>query len=248
MIRTGYPVKNGQTSVVRRVKLLDSTSKNGKTGLTGASTGLIISTIANNEATATAYTEAGSTIETIAVLGTFAAPTATKCRFAEVDATNHPGVYEVQIANARYAVASAKDLTLSISGVSGMDDYDEVIPLVSLDPYTATVNPGSGGIALSSFASGDLLTGMTNLSAAYAGLETGTAQAGGSATITLAADAVATNDYYKDQSVYIMSGTGAGQTNRITGYVGATTVATVETAWATQPDNTSVYLVLGRIG
>ena len=46
----------------------------------------------------------------------------------------------------------------------------------------------------------------------------------------------------------IYSGTGAGQTNQITGYNGSTKVATVETAWATQPDSTSLYVVLGRIG
>jgi len=69
---------------------MDSTSTTGgaKTGLTFSSSGLIISTIADNESTATAYTQAGSTTETITTLGTFAAPTATKCRFKEVDATN----------------------------------------------------------------------------------------------------------------------------------------------------------------
>ena len=50
------------------------------------------------------------------------------------------------------------------------------------------------------------------------------------------------------QVIFILSGTGAGQTNRITAYDGSTKVATVGTAWVTQPDNTSVYLVLGRVG
>jgi hypothetical protein len=50
--------KNGQGSIVLRVKLLDSSSTTGAglTGLTSASASLIISTIADNEATATAYT------------------------------------------------------------------------------------------------------------------------------------------------------------------------------------------------
>ena len=46
-----------------------------------------------------------------------AAPTATKCRFKEVDATNHPGVYEFQFADARFAVSNAKRLVISASGV-----------------------------------------------------------------------------------------------------------------------------------
>src|SRR5580765_7286319 len=95
--------KNGQGSIILRGKLRDTTTGNGKTALTSASAGLIISTIADNEATATAYTQAGSTIESITTLGTFAAPTATKCRFKELDSTNHKGIYEIQIANARWS-------------------------------------------------------------------------------------------------------------------------------------------------
>ncbi len=114
--------KNGLTSNKVRVFIPDTTSVigAGKTGLTFSSSGLIISTIADNEATATTYTQAGSTIETISTLGTFAAPTATKCRFKEVDATNHPGIYEIQIADARFAVSSARSLIISLPPVSGL--------------------------------------------------------------------------------------------------------------------------------
>lgn len=134
-----YPIKNGQASVILRVKLLDSSSTVGAglAGLTSASSGLIIGTIADNEATTTAYTVAGSTIETITTLGTYAAPTATKCRFKEVDATNHKGVYELQLADARYAVASAKSLVVSILGATNLAQVDYVVPLVSDDPYVA---------------------------------------------------------------------------------------------------------------
>src|SRR5437868_5208907 len=130
-------VKNGQASVVLRVKLLDSSSPFGAglTGLSSASSGLRIGTIADNEASATAYTVAGSTIESITTLGTYAAPTATKCRFKEVDATSHPGIYELQIADARFAVSSAKSLLISISGATNLAQADIVIPLRSVNPY-----------------------------------------------------------------------------------------------------------------
>jgi hypothetical protein len=128
-----------QTSIVLRLKLRQDTTGaapgKGMTGLTSASVGLIIAAAADNEATTTAYTSAGSTIESITTLGTFATPTATKCRFKEYDATNHKGVYEVQLDNTRYAVASSKSLLISISGVSGMADCDVVIPLRSVNPY-----------------------------------------------------------------------------------------------------------------
>jgi hypothetical protein len=110
------------TSNILRVFLQDSTSTTGagKTGLTNTSTGLIISTIANNESTATTYTAAASNVETITTLGTFAAPTASKCRFKEVDATNFPGVYEIQIADARFAVTDSKQLLVAVqaSGIA----------------------------------------------------------------------------------------------------------------------------------
>jgi hypothetical protein len=93
----------------------------GKTGLTNASTGLIISTIRLNEASATVYTVAGSNVETIATLGTYAAPSANKCRFKEVDATNHPGIYELQFADARFTSTA---LVISISGVTGLAQAD----------------------------------------------------------------------------------------------------------------------------
>src|SRR3954471_3159877 len=112
--------KNGQGSIVLRAKLLDTSSTVGAglTGLTSGSSGLIISTIADNEATATTYTQAGSTIETITTLGAYAEQPATKCRFKEVDSTNHKGIYEFQFADARYAVSNAKSLLVSVSGVS----------------------------------------------------------------------------------------------------------------------------------
>lgn len=91
-------------------------------------------------------------------------------------------------------------------------------------------------------------TAAANLSTINAALETGTAQTGSSNTITLRSGAVASDDYYKNQAVFIVSGTGAGQTNRISSYVGSTKVASVTTTWVTQPDNTSIYMVIGRIG
>jgi hypothetical protein len=136
----------GATSNILRVKLLDSsvTTGAGLTGLTSASSGLRISTISDQEATATAYTVAGSTIETITTLGTYAAPTATKCRFKEVDATNHPGVYEIHLADARFSVSGTTQLLVSISGATNLAQCDFVI-----DQKPAANVSHFGGVALS---------------------------------------------------------------------------------------------------
>lgn len=131
--------KLGVASVVLRIFLPNtaSTTGGGKTGLTHASSGLIISTLASNESAATTYTAAGSTVETITTLGTYAAPTSGKCRFKEVDATNFPGVYEIQIADARYAVTSARHLLVSVQADNVAPTFAEV-ELVSVDLFDAT--------------------------------------------------------------------------------------------------------------
>ncbi len=79
-------------------------------------------------------------------------------------------------------------------------------------------------------------------------LRGGTAQGGAASTITLDASASAVNDFFTGQQIAIVSGTGAGQSRMITGYVGSTKVATVANAWATNPDNTSVFRILATPG
>lgn len=71
----------------------------------------------------------------------------------------------------------------------------------------------------------------------------GTAQAGSGTTITLDASASAVDDFYKNDLIFITGGTGVGQARMITGYVGTTKVATVDT-WATNPGSSSVFVIL----
>jgi hypothetical protein len=76
-----------------------------------------------------------------------------------------------------------------------------------------------------------------------AAADAGTAQAGAANTITLAVGASAVDGTYVPLRIRITSGTGVGQTRVITGYVGATKVATVTPAWTTPPDATSDYSI-----
>lgn len=76
--------------------------------------------------------------------------------------------------------------------------------------------------------------------------ESGTAQAGGASTITLAAGESGTDDAYNGMTVEITGGTGSGQVRHITDYVGSTKVATVDAAWSANPDNTSTYKIYGQ--
>ena len=139
---SGYTFANGATGVILRVQLSDSSqtiaNNLGLGGLTFSSTGLIISTICDNEASATAYTQAGGTIQGIATLGTFAAPSTNNCRFKEIDSTNFKGLYEIQLANARFAVAGAKYLYVGVPAVAGLNLAQMptlCVPLQAIDPY-----------------------------------------------------------------------------------------------------------------
>jgi hypothetical protein len=91
-------------------------------------------------------------------------------------------------------------------------------------------------------ADGDLVVSGSRLLGEFS-IHSGTAQAGGASSITLAAGASATTDFYKNRTVNILAGTGAGQSNGITAYNGTTKVATVKNAWLTQPDATSQYSI-----
>ena len=144
----------GDTSVIGRVKLRKADTGQGLTGLTSTSTGLIISTICDNEASVTNYTAAGSTIETITTLGTYATPTATKIRFKEVDATNLPGTYEFHIADARLAVASSKVLRISFIGAANLleKEYKILINIpVNLTAILGTLLTETAGYIAAAF-------------------------------------------------------------------------------------------------
>lgn len=133
-----------QTSVILRVFLADSSSATGAglTGLVFNSAGLIIGTLLSSEGTAVAYTTTGSTIEDITTIGTYAAPTATKCRFKAVDATNFPGVYEIHLADARFASNAAHGLLVSIVGATNLLPTFYEIPFI--DQYRRYVNTYDG--------------------------------------------------------------------------------------------------------
>lgn len=78
--------------------------------------------------------------------------------------------------------------------------------------------------------------------------DAGTAQAGGSTTITLRSGASTNNGSYVGAEITILTGTGAGQKRTISSYNGSTKVATVSASWTTNPNNTSTYRIGGGLG
>lgn len=74
-------------------------------------------------------------------------------------------------------------------------------------------------------------------------LRTGTAQAGTTTTITLDSGASATDGSYVGHSLILISGTGSTSARQVTAYNGTTKVATVNRAWGTAPNNTTVFVI-----
>jgi hypothetical protein len=71
----------------------------------------------------------------------------------------------------------------------------------------------------------------------------GTAQGGGSSTITLDAGAPSAADSFTGCYVAITSGTGSGQIRAVSSYNGTSKVLTVGSSWSVTPDATSVFRV-----
>jgi hypothetical protein len=116
------------------------------------------------------------------------------------------------------------------------------------NPLDADVAGGSQMLFAEQQASGyDAACGLTILpftsDFSVVPLASGTATAGGASTITLAVGSSAVNDFYAGSFITLIGGTGCGQIVLIASYVGATRVATVDTAWAVVPDNTTQYVI-----
>lgn len=72
-----------------------------------------------------------------------------------------------------------------------------------------------------------------------------TVQAAGVNTVTLSSASSSDNDAYVGKTIRIIAGVGAGQSRTVTAYNGSTKVATVNSNWATQPNDQSTYSLDG---
>ncbi len=128
------------------------------------------------------------------------------------------------------------DGTLNFNGVpisgSGVDPvFDAARLTINALPHS-TPTPG---IAIKQFQE-DNDVGAGDVVAIGVSYESGTAQAGGTTTLTLDAGASSTDNLYVDMWLLITSGLGANQVRQVTAYNGTTKVATISSAWTFDPD------------
>ena len=146
-----------------------STTGAGLTGLSSSSTNLQVSVRRELSSTVTVYKQSASNIESITTLGTFAAPTASKCRFKEIDNASLKGWYEIQLAD-------------SILGTSDTSRYLD-IAVVEESTTALKIGPCFKKVVLTAFDAQDgvrgALTALPNAAAeASGGLYTRGAGAG----------------------------------------------------------------------
>jgi len=148
------------------------------------------------------------------------ASVATEARLAELDAANLPADVDSILLDTGTTLDTKLNDIQGGTFVSGTDSLEAI-----RDRGDAAWATGSG-------------TGLTSLA-------TGTAQAGGSGSITLAAGESSVDDYYQYARVVITGGQGAGQSRFIYIYNGSNKTAFVRPSWATMPNQTSAYEIQG---
>lgn len=164
----------GATSNIFDLFLQDSSSTTGagKTGLSSSSAGLVVAVKRELASTYTVYAQASSNIESITTIGTFAAPTASKCRFKEIDATNAPGMYQLMLADALFDAGDASRwITGLVFGASGLAPVPFEIALDAINRQDAV----RMGLTALPNAAAEASGGLPTLSAAQA--SNGTIQA-----------------------------------------------------------------------
>lgn len=119
----------------------------------------------------------------------------------------------------------------------------EKLPGIFRSKIEFDIEIAGSGTAGTAPAWGRLLRACSCSEVSLATAHTGTAQAGASGSLTLAATGSAVNDAYRGMRVRITGGQGAGQSRVIASYNGTTKLAAVTENWTTVPNNTSVYSI-----
>jgi hypothetical protein len=143
---------------------------------------------------------------------------------------------------------TTRGFALSATDVSVLNSYIYRIQGVGIEVQAIWIGAGERIAVLNNYLSATTENMMSGGADSTIRVTEGTAQSTGndSTHIKLAAGASAVDDFYTGMGLYINSGTGAApaQYGRvITDYDGTTKIATVDPAFTTVPDGTSVYRI-----
>lgn len=134
-------------------------------------------------------------------------------------------------------------ISVETNEVSGDLDVGASIPAGGRVQFACTALLRGRGTAGTAPAVSPLLRACSLAETITASAITGTAQAGGTNSIQLAAGASSVNEAYTGMAIRITAGAGSGQTRIIFSYDGSSKTAYVHPNWDTQPNNTSQYSI-----
>lgn len=146
------------------------------------------------------------------------------------------GIQDINVKNMNNVAATA---ITTVKAVQGLTTADTITTATNL-----TNAPTAGDFTATMKTSLNSATPTASLSAGDSPvLQSGTATAGGASTITIQT-AIGADSLPVGCKIKLTGGTGAKQSRVITGYVDSTKVVTVDRAWTTNPDATTVYTIL----
>lgn len=165
----------------------------------------------------------------------------TKILGTAISAPATAGILDVNVKNMNNVTGAA---ITTVKAVQGLTTADTIATYTGDTPQTGDAYARLGAPAGASV-SADVAAVKSDSGAIKAAtiIQTGTATAGGAATITLQT-ALGADTLPVGCLVAVTGGTGVGQARVISGYVNATKVASVGHNWTTNPDNTSVYYII----
>ena len=154
-------------------------------------------------------------------------------------ANNNLG-YQTTVGNFENATIRNNDTSTTNGSVVVVKTSNKEIFVVNVSPNTSF-----------NIANANLIGATTSTSVRINGYEhySGNANAATVSSITLRIDASGSNNslYYANtansNTIFIVSGTGAGQERTMNSYVAATRTANITSNWTTVPDNTSIYSI-----
>lgn len=253
-------IARASASNIVHVFLTDSgaTTGAGKAGLAYNTSGLIITLMRPGASAPTIYKVADSNVEDITTIGSYQAPSASKIRFREIDATNLPGWYEIHLPDGAIpgtGIAGAQ-LACHVYGASGLRPETIQIlvglPLIGSGANQIAVD-GSGRAAANVTAIAGSTAAASVLASVHAGLASAEVLGTPSASQFDGSTALSSSDgFYANCFVLFQNGNNAGIARKVSRYTGAARTFAFEggggatdRAFPAVPDAGDDFVILG---
>lgn len=158
------------------------------------------------------------------------------------------GRFSIENRSALRPTTAGRTLDVSAGGEAGIDWANVGSPTTSVALSGTTIGLTTNAInsvadqVWDEASSGHVASG--SFGARLFTIRSATAAGGAASYIDLDGSANATDDFYNNALLYIISGTGANQARYISDYTGSSKRATVNGNWVTSPSSDSVYVIV----